>query len=46
MLDAANGRIMVKASGGIRDAEQAQVFLNMGVSRLGNGFSSTPNICK
>ncbi|HZK27928.1 MAG TPA: deoxyribose-phosphate aldolase [Thermoclostridium sp.] len=46
MLDTANGRIKVKASGGIRDAKQAQVFLDMGVSRLGNGFSSTPNICR
>ena len=45
MLKAAGGRILVKASGGIRNAEQARKFLDMGVSRLGNGFSSTPVIC-
>jgi len=45
MLKAAGGRIQVKASGGIRNAEQARVFLDMGVTRLGNGFSSTPVIC-
>lgn len=45
MLEAAGGRIQVKASGGIRTAEQARVFLDMGVSRIGNGFSSTPVIC-
>lgn len=46
MLKAANGRIQVKASGGIRNAEQAHIFLDMGVSRIGNGFSSTPVICR
>jgi deoxyribose-phosphate aldolase len=45
MLDASGGRIKVKASGGIRNAEQAKAFLDMGVQRLGNGFSSTPVIC-
>ncbi|NLM11446.1 MAG: deoxyribose-phosphate aldolase [Clostridiaceae bacterium] len=45
MLKAANGKIQVKASGGIRNSEQARVFLDMGVSRIGNGFSSTPVIC-
>ncbi|AGC67921.1 deoxyribose-phosphate aldolase DeoC [Thermoclostridium stercorarium subsp. stercorarium DSM 8532] len=45
MLKAAAGRIGVKASGGIRTAEQARMFLDMGVSRIGNGFSSTPVIC-
>lgn len=46
MVKAADGKIQVKASGGIRNAEQARIFLDMGVSRLGNGFSSTPIICK
>ena len=45
MLDAASGRIEVKASGGIRDRARAELFVNMGVSRLGNGFTSTKAIC-
>lgn len=46
MLDASQGRIKVKASGGIRNREQAKMFLDMGVHRLGNGYSSTPAICE
>lgn len=45
MVRASRGRIQVKASGGIRNAEQAKMFLDMGASRLGNGYSSTPVIC-
>lgn len=45
MVKAARGRIQVKASGGIRNAEQAKMFLDLGASRLGNGYSSTPVIC-
>jgi deoxyribose-phosphate aldolase len=45
MLKASGGRIQVKASGGIRTAEQAKTFIDMGSSRLGNGYSSTPAIC-
>ncbi|MBK1878731.1 deoxyribose-phosphate aldolase [Pelagicoccus mobilis] len=45
MLAAANGKIKVKPSGGIRDAERAQLFVDMGVHRLGVGYSSTPAIC-
>lgn len=45
MLKAAAGKIQVKASGGIRNAEQARLFLDMGVTRIGNGFSTTPVIC-
>lgn len=45
MVKAAKGRIQVKASGGIRNAEQAKLFLDLGASRLGNGYSSTPVIC-
>lgn len=45
MLKAGSGRIKVKASGGIRNAAQAKTFLDMGVQRLGNGFSATPAIC-
>lgn len=45
MVKASRGRIQVKASGGIRNAEQAKMFLDLGASRLGNGYSSTPVIC-
>jgi deoxyribose-phosphate aldolase len=45
MLCAASGRIKVKASGGIRDRERAELFINMGVARIGNGSTSTPAIC-
>ena len=45
MLDAARGRIQVKASGGIRDAIQARAYLDMGVTRLGAGYSSLAAIC-
>jgi len=45
MREASRGRIKVKASGGIRNREQAKMFLDLGVQRLGNGFSSTPAIC-
>lgn len=45
MLDAAQGRIGVKASGGIRDRRQAERFIEMGVTRLGVGSSTTPMLC-
>ena len=45
MLEAAAGRIKVKASGGIRDAERAQLFVDMGVDRLGVNWSSSAAIC-
>lgn len=45
MLDAADGRILVKASGGIRDAATAKRYLDMGVARLGVGYAATPLIC-
>jgi len=45
MLDAARGRIKVKASGGIRDQQQARAYLDMGVSRLGVGYTSVEAIC-
>lgn len=45
MVKAARGRIQVKASGGIRNAEQAKMFIDLGASRLGNGYTSTPVIC-
>ena len=45
MLDAAQGRIQVKASGGIRDFAQAQVYIDMGAVRLGVGYTSLAAIC-
>jgi deoxyribose-phosphate aldolase len=46
MLEAATGRAKVKASGGIRDAATAQGFIDMGVERLGVGWSSCAAICE
>ena len=46
MVETAAGRIKVKPSGGIRTKEQAQKFVDMGVHRLGNGYSSTKAICE
>ncbi len=45
MVRSAKGRIQVKASGGIRNAKQAQLFMDMGCSRLGNNYTSTAVIC-
>ncbi|MDR1963451.1 MAG: deoxyribose-phosphate aldolase [Planctomycetaceae bacterium] len=45
MLKTAAGRIKVKPSGGIRDNARAQMFVDMGVDRLGVNGSSTPTIC-
>ncbi|MGI6084972.1 MAG: deoxyribose-phosphate aldolase [Acetivibrionales bacterium] len=42
MIDAAKGRIKVKASGGIRDLETAQKYISLGCERLGVGYSTTP----
>ena len=45
MVDTADDRIKVKASGGIRNLTQAKMFVDMGVSRLGVGYSSVKAIC-
>lgn len=45
MLAAARGHIKVKPSGGIRDAERARLFIDMGAERLGVGYTSVPSIC-
>lgn len=42
MVSQAAGRIAVKASGGIRTIAQARAFVEMGASRLGVGYSTTP----
>ena len=46
MLDTARGRIMVKPSGGIRDRARAEMFIEMGAMRIGNGYTSTQVICE
>lgn len=46
MLEASEGKIKVKASGGIRDYETAKGYVDMGVKRLGVGFGSARNICE
>ena len=45
MLEAADGRIEVKASGGIRDFAQAHAYIDMGVTRLGVGYPAVTPIC-
>ena len=40
MLDTAKGRIKVKPSGGIRNYETAKMYVDMGVDRLGIGYTS------
>lgn len=45
MLEAAAGRIAIKASGGVRDRARADMFVKMGCSRLGVGHNSTRAIC-
>ncbi len=45
MVRAAEGKIQVKASGGIRDAASARRFLELGATRLGVGFKTTPLLC-
>ena len=45
MLETAKGRIKVKPSGGIRSYETAKMYVDMGVDRLGIGFSSCAKIC-
>jgi deoxyribose-phosphate aldolase len=46
MLESAAGRIKVKPSGGIRDAQRAQHFIDMGVHRLGVNWSSCQTLCR
>ena len=46
MLETANGRIKVKPSGGIRNYETAKMYIDMGASRLGCGYTSCKPICE
>ncbi len=45
LIEAAEGRVKVKASGGIRDLAQARKYLEMGCERLGVGYTTTPALC-
>lgn len=42
MVSQAAGRIRVKASGGIRNIQDARGYVQMGAQRLGVGYSTTP----
>lgn len=42
MMQAANGRCRVKGSGGIRTKEHFYTLIDMGIDRMGIGYSSTP----
>ena len=44
MLDTAEGRCKVKASGGIRDLATAKHFVEMGVARIGIGSTSMKKV--
>ena len=44
MVEAAKGRIKVKASGGIRDYDTAMMYLNLGAERLGVNYSAVKGI--
>ncbi len=46
MLDVAGDKIKVKPAGGIRDRARAEKFIEMGVKRIGNGYTSTVAICE
>jgi len=46
MLEASEGKIKVKPSGGIRDYQRALMFVEMGCHRLGIGVSSVVPICE
>lgn len=45
MLEAARGRVAVKASGGIRDSATGWRYVRMGVKRLGVGVGSVEALC-
>lgn len=45
MVATAAGRIQVKASGGIRNREQAEKFIALGATRLGVGWTSCAGLC-
>lgn len=42
MIEAANGKIKIKGSGGIRTQEHFFQLIDMGIDRMGIGYKSTP----
>jgi deoxyribose-phosphate aldolase len=46
IMKAAEGKIFVKASAGIRDYEKVMEFINLGCTRIGVNYTSVPIICK
>ncbi len=46
MMDAAEGKIKVKGSGGIRTREHFLKLIDMGIDRMGVGYKSTPLVLK
>lgn len=46
MLRAANEKVKVKCSGGIRDVETVKEMIDMGVARIGMGVESSLKIYK
>lgn len=46
MLETADGRCKVKASGGIRDYATAKMYVDMGVERLGVGYANCAALCE
>ncbi|MEA5002392.1 MAG: deoxyribose-phosphate aldolase [Christensenella sp.] len=44
MMDAGEGKIKVKGSGGIRDREHFLKLIDMGIDRMGVGYRSTPDV--
>lgn len=45
IMRASQGKILVKASAGIRDYEKAVEFIKLGCTRIGVNYTSTPIIC-
>ncbi len=44
MMDTAQGRCKIKASGGIRTREYFLTLIDMGIDRMGVGYRSTPDV--
>ena len=44
MMDAGEGKIKVKGSGGIRTREHFLKLIDMGIDRMGIGYRSTPEV--
>ena len=44
MIEAGEGKIKVKGSGGIRTREHFLKLIDMGIDRMGIGYRSTPEV--